>query len=173
MSGTRSQDADTEWVAFPGGELEGKRPRVLCAACRASLASGPPSAMRTAKTLCFQCYREALGRNRALRAAGQLDTSSEERFQSTLPFESIDRGRLDRLKAERADSRRATDAGIGRYANRRRQAQIAARHALHRLANGLTARELTRGDRARVMAAAIHAAELQLPASWLPFVISR
>ena len=23
-----------EWVTFPGGELEGKRPKVLCSACR-------------------------------------------------------------------------------------------------------------------------------------------
>jgi len=34
-------------------------------------------------------------------------------------------------------------------------------------------RKVTRDDRAREMAAAIHAAELQLPESWLPFVVSQ
>jgi hypothetical protein len=64
----------------------------------------------------------------------------------------------------------------GRFADRRRQAQIAARHALQRIAAGLAgngAYRPTLADREREMAAAIHAAELQLPESWLPFVVCR
>jgi hypothetical protein len=55
--------------------------------------------------------------------------------------------------------------GAGRYVDKRRQAQIAARHALQRIAAGVQARGVT--------LAAIHAAELQLPEAWLPFVVSR
>jgi hypothetical protein len=32
---------------------------------------------------------------------------------------------------------------------------------------------MSRADHAREMAAAIHAAELQLPESWIPFVVSQ
>lgn len=39
------QAVDEEWVAFPGGELEGWRPQ--------------------SDTLCFQCYRAELDRRRA------------------------------------------------------------------------------------------------------------
>ena len=46
------------------------------------------------------------------------------------------------------------------YVDKRRQAQIAARHALVRLSEGLRAQGL-------------YAAELQLPDTWLPFVASR
>lgn len=153
------QVADTEWIIFPGGELEGKRPKVLCSACREQ----PKRAGRA--PLCFQCYRAELDRERALKAAAQLDTTSDERFQSLLPFEPVDRGRLERLRAERALERSALQAGTGRYVDKRRRAQIAARHALQQIAAGLEARGLP--------ASAIHAAELQLPDAWLPFVVSR
>jgi hypothetical protein len=56
-------------------------------------------------------------------------------------------------------------AGAGRYADKRRQAQIAARHALQQIAAGIQ-------SRGAVMSA-IHAAELQLPEAWIPFVVSR
>jgi hypothetical protein len=158
-----------EWVGFPGGELEGKRPKTLCPSCRPR------------NTLCFQCYRAELDRERALKAAADLDTASSERFQSALPFEPVNTPRLDRLRAERAASRVMMREGAGRFVDRRRQAQIAARHAFQQIAAGLRARtasgpssqEQQRRAQDLAMAAAFHAAELQLPESWLPFVVSR
>jgi hypothetical protein len=41
------------------------------------------------------------------------------------------------------------------------------------LAAGLRQRQVPSEVRERVMAAAVHAAELQLPESWLPFVVSQ
>jgi hypothetical protein len=118
--------------------------------------------------LCFQCYRADLDRQRAIAAAGQLDTSSEARFQYQLPLEPIDRSRLDSLKAARGEARVASVQGIGAYIDKRRHAQIAARRALQAIVSvlGPAERRTAFGD-------AIHAAELQLPESWLPFVVSR
>jgi hypothetical protein len=125
------------------------------------------------KPICFQCYRAQLERDRALRAAGQLDTASEARFQGTLPFDPVNIVRLAALKAERAERqargvpaglatvpRPGTSQAIERCDDRRRQAQIAARLALRAIGDGLRTQQ-------------IHAAELQLPESWLPFVVSR
>jgi len=123
--------------------------------------------------LCFQCYRAELDRERALQAAGELDTATDARFQSQLPFEPVNRSRLEMLKAERSEARRSAVQGIGQYVDKRRHAQIAARHALQQIASGLQARQLAPAVQAEVMAAAIHAAELQLPDAWLPFVVSR
>jgi hypothetical protein len=166
-----------EWAGFPGGELEGKRPRRLCSACRAALqavvgasATVPQS---PAKALCFQCYRADVERDRALKAAGALSTASEERFQSALPFEPVNRPRLEMLKAERGTARMTLQEGRGKFEERRRRAQLAARHALQRIAAGLSARHRASAEHAREMATAIHAAELQLPESWMPFVVSR
>ena len=176
---------DSEWVGFPGGELEGKRPKALCPACREDVGrvlltrrtDDGSAALRIRRTLCFQCYRAGLDRDRGLKAAGQLDTASAERFQTALPFEPVNRPRLEMLKAERSTARFSTVATTsGGCADRRRQAQIAARHALERIARGLgghSAWKMLASDHAREMAAAIHAAELQLPESWLPFVVSR
>jgi hypothetical protein len=181
---------DSDWIGFPGGELEGKRPKALCPACRALLqrrADGhegpmlgtcPPGARpQPRRTLCFQCYRAEIDRDHALKAAGQLDTASSERFQTALPFEAVNRPRLEMLKVERSTARAsALVTSSGRFADRRRQAQIAARHALQRIAAGLAGNSAyapTSADRAREIAAAIHAAELQLPESWLPFVVCR
>jgi len=155
-----AQVADKEWVTFPGGELEGERPKALCPACRAALKGGRrPS---TPRPLCFQCYRADLDRQRALRAAGDLDTASDARFQTQLPFEAVDVARLATLKAARADAR-TQNANV--YEDRRRRAQIDARHALQTIAANLRARGLSPD--------ALHAAELQLPEAWLPFVASR
>ncbi len=154
------QVIDAEWITFPGGELEGKRPKARCPACRARGAAAESRA-----PLCFQCYRAELDRERALKAAGELDTASEERFQTTLPFEPIDMPRLQMLRVERAAERVGSQTGAGRYVGKRRQAQIAARHALQQIAAGVHARGAT--------LAAIHAAELQLPEAWIPFVVSR
>jgi hypothetical protein len=172
-----------EWVAFRGGELEGRRPKAMCVACRDRLtrltrdgrALSPElrAPSPEPRTICFQCYRVELDRERALQAAGELDTSSVERFQEGLPFEPVNHARLDHLKAERAEARRIQHSGGGRYVDKRRQAQIAARHALERLAAGLDARRLTPVQRERFESASMHAAELQLPEAWLPFVGSR
>jgi len=168
ISETPANLKDFEWVGFPGGELEGKRPKALCPSCRKGLEGvlrtrhGGTFEQRrgTRRPLCFQCYRAELDRDRALKAAGQLDTASVERFQTALPFEPINRPRLDMLKAERSTARTTMRYGVARFEDRRRRAQIAARHALQRIAAGVG-----RSD-------AIHAAELQLPESWLPFVVS-
>jgi hypothetical protein len=211
-------------MTFPGGELEGKRPRALCPACRAQLSreqlrrerlsreqlnsAAAPAVRPGPKPICFQCYRAELERDRALQAAGQLETASEARFQCTLPFEPVNTVRLAALKAERAAARQArrqaivSPTGISQAierqaierqrierqkierqkieqcADRRRQAQIAARHALRMIADGLrtrqtsaSMREQSRRAAERTMVAAIHAADLQLPESWLPFVV--
>jgi hypothetical protein len=174
--------ADGEWVAFPGGELEGTRPRALCPACRARLkalaAHGATERTASRSPLCFQCYRVELDRERALRSAGQLNTASEARFQSALPFEPINLARLERLRMARIAARAAEQSGLGRFTDRRRRAQVAARHALQRIAIGLETRDASgalvsvESDRQRTLAAAAHAAELQLPDAWLPFVVS-
>jgi hypothetical protein len=169
------QTADNEWITFPGGELEGRRPNVLCPACRGRLQEsarlGAARAVR--QPLCFQCYRAALDRERALQSAGRLETASEARFQFLLPMEQVNNPRLAALKAARATARQADRSGAGRFVDRRRQAQIAARHALQAIGAGLTALNLSGTARGPMMAAGIHAAELQLPESWLPFVVSR
>ena len=185
MAQEYSQIIGDEWVSFPGGELEGKRPKVLCEACREALAretslrvrrlrrTATSRASSPSRLLCFQCYRAGLDRDRAIRAAGQLNTASEERFQSQLPFEPVDKPRLDLLKADRAEARAAAVLGAGRFVDKRRTAQIAARHALQTIAAGLRAHPLSATDRDREMAMAIRAAELQLPDAWLPFVVAR
>jgi hypothetical protein len=174
-----AQVVEGEWITFPGGELEGRRPKALCQECREALnraASGPSRASsppRPSRPLCFQCYRAELDRERALQAAGALNTASDARFQSQLPFEAVDRARLSMLKAERSEARATTVQGIGQYVDKRRRAQIAARHALQAIAAGVHARQLTPVVQAEIIAAAAHAAELQLPEAWLPFVVSR
>jgi hypothetical protein len=208
--------AEHEWMTFPGGELQGQRPKALCPACRdarlrssadlqvcpggdaiprtpdlqvrpggeANSRSADLQVRSVARPLCFQCYRAELDRERALRAAGQLDTASEARFQCTLPFEPVNRARLARLRTERAAVRAADQAGVGRYIDKRRHAQIAARHALQRIAEGVRAHagadragahdaQSARAPLASAEWDAIHAAELQLPEAWLPFVVSR
>ena len=143
----KPQVVDSDWVVSPGGELEGKRPKALCQACRdRRFRSG------SAAPLCFQCYRVDLDRERALQAAGQLDTASDERFQAALPFAPVNTRRLDMLRAERAGERGAMQRGGGREGRQ----EIAAGLKGH-----------------RVPMSAIHAAELQLPEAWLPFVVSR
>ena len=124
--------AAEEWVSFPGGELEGKRPRAMCPACRDALkreaqaSRRGSSGLRPPRPLCFQCYRAELDRQRAIGAAAELDTGSAARFQAQLPFEPVNRARLDSLKAARAVARADAQLGPGRqYEDKRRQAQIA------------------------------------------------
>ena len=159
--GRVNQTVETEWVTFPGGELEGRRPKTLCGPCRLRKAADAP-----ARAMCFECYRADRRRQSdiaaALKSASEFESSPEgivERFQNGLPFEPVNLPRLVQLKAARADARREARVGAGQYVDKRRQAQIAARHALLRLGEGLRAHGM-------------HAAELQLPEAWLPFVAS-
>ena len=173
-----NQVVTDEWVTFPGGELEGRRPKALCAGCREALKReaatyGASGHARRSRLLCFDCYRADLANARALKAAAEVDTASEARFQEQLPFEPVNHGRLGWLKAERADARTAASQGVGQYADKRRHAQSQARHALQAIADGLKARQVAPLAQARVMASAVHAAELQLPEAWLPWVVSR
>ena len=178
MATAKQQVVTEEWVTFPGGELEGQRPKALCPACREALKReaatyGASGAARRSRLLCFDCYRADLARARALKDAGDLDTASDERFQSQLPFEPVNQARLERLKAERVEARATASQGIGRYADKRRQAQIARATPCRRSPPGLKARQLAPAAQAQVLAAAAHAAELQLPDAWLPYVVSR
>jgi hypothetical protein len=177
MGLAKNQTSADEWVSFPGGELEGKRPKVMCTACRHELNRAAAAAeILKPRTLCFQCYRVELNRERALKAAGELDTATVARFQTTLPYEPVDTVRLARLKAERAEARATQHQGVGHFVNKRRQAQIAARHALQTIFAGVKARQAdasAQTNAERVVMSAIHAAELQLPESWLPFAVSR
>jgi hypothetical protein len=171
---SRPQVSEREWVTFPGGELEARRSRALCPGCRAALQHAVMEPHASVKRpLCVECYRAGLNRARALKAAGQLDTASVERFQDALPFEAVNVPRLEALKVERRAARVELTRGTHGCVDKRRQAQIAARHALQQIAAGLRARQLAPSDRERVIASAIHAAELQLPESWMPFVVSR
>ncbi len=170
------QTPESEWMTFPGGELEGRRPKRLCGSCRTRLrqmAAARTVAVDGRQPLCFQCYRLELDRERALKAAGELDTASEARFQGGLPFEPVNRVRLSMLKVERDAARVVSRAGTGRFVDRRRRAQIAARHALQAIAAGLRRHQSSEAERERAFAAAVHAAELQFPESWLPFVVSQ
>jgi hypothetical protein len=68
--------------------------------------------------------------------------------------------------------------GVEKFADRRRRAQMAARHALQSILAVRPSRASASGEYASVLydrsiAAALHAAELQLPESWLPFVVAR
>jgi len=187
---SRHESADSqevtekEWVTFPGGELEGQRPKVMCPACRlrafrASSRQGRASVPTPEPRvpICFQCYRVDQARERALQSARSLNTASEARFQDSLPFEPVNRVRLEHLRAERSTARAALKSGAGAFVDRRRQAQIAARHALDRIAAGLRSlgagSALSEVEGHHAIDDAIHAAELQLPAAWLPFVVSR
>jgi len=155
MVATAGQVGEGQWVTLPGGELEGRRPIVLCGPCRMRRAIGAER-----KAVCFECYKADARRQRAFESAASLDTGSTERLQSGLPFEAVDRPRLERLKGERVAARQQLRVGVGRFVDKRRHAQIAARHALQRLGAGL-------------QEYGVRAAELQLPEAWLPFVVSR
>jgi hypothetical protein len=169
------QTIDGEWVSFNGGELEGRRPKTLCRACRARLHRAGldrSAALPKALPLCFQCYRAELEREKALKAAGQLETASETRFQFTLPFDPVNESRLQALKTVRSNERAALRIGIGRFAEQRHRAQIRARHMLRMLEAALHDEQSSNAGAAS-LAAVAHMAELQLPESWLPFVVAR
>ena len=171
MAGAANELVESEWVTFPGGELEGRRPKTLCGPCRVRKAAGAPP-----RAICFECYRADRRRDEAIKAAGAFEAASEARFQDGLPFEPVNVSRLARLKAERIAVRRQARIGVGRFVDKRRQAQVAARHALQRIAIGLRSRPIDPIVYARAQREeldAIHAAEMQLPDSWLPFVVAR
>lgn len=163
------QLVEKEWIAFPGGELEAPRPKLYCPECRATKRH---AASLARKTLCFKCYRLSLDRERGIKAAAELDTASEIRFQTQLPFEPVDRTRLAMLRAVRATARSEAAKGLGVHADRRRRAQITARHALERIAQGLRARHVavTGYDSGQTAA---RNTKLEVPPAWLPFVGAR
>jgi hypothetical protein len=121
----------------------------------------------------LECYRADLDRERALSAAARFGADQVERFQDGLPFEAVDESRLARLKSARAEERRALSVGPGRYVDRRRHAQLVARRALATIARRLASRNLPIRDNRAAVDNVAHAAELQLPDAWLPFVMSR
>ncbi len=169
--------ADIDWAPFSGGELEAPRPRALCASCRQKRAVG--AAPEGKQALCFQCYRSDVDKNRRMKAAAELDTATESRFQAALPFEPVDRPRLARLKAARQEARAHAQQGAGLFVERRHRAQIEARHTLARILQGLRERRLV-SHPAHLPAAAAGAADdrqrmagLQLPEAWLPFVATQ
>jgi hypothetical protein len=171
---------DVQWMPFPGGELEGSRPRVLCPDCRARLHRAAAAAARAvAPTLCFQCYRLDLERTRRLGEAANLNTASEERFQTSLPFQPVNGRRLASLKREREAARVAARQGSGALVERRRRAQIDARKQLGRLLLELKQRRGGEPESSNVpLRSLTHSsrqlqAELALPESWLPFVSAR
>lgn len=165
---------DSEWVPFPGGELEGKRPRALCPDCRRAR-QGASTSRVSRPALCFQCYRLELERTRALEAAGTLDTASEARFQALLPFAPVNRPLLTRLEAERQAAKTAARSGAGAYIEKRRRAQIEARHALAHVVRGIRERQVAAASssRDRQLQAASEVGLSAYPASWLPFVAAR
>lgn len=164
--------SNTNWAPFPGGELEGLAAKALCPACKAARGKGPGEARIAA--LCFQCFRLDVERHRKLKAAADLNTASEERFQTALPFEPVNHARLTRLKAEREQARVKAREGRGVYIEQRRRAQIEARHALATIFEGLKQRRLTHtvADM-RPSAGMSQITQVQLPDSWLPFVAAQ
>src|SRR5262245_47528606 len=99
-----AQVVEKEWIEFPGGELEGTRPRALCPVCREKVKAGlqPRTTKTKAKApLCFQCYRAELDRERMVKAAGDLHTASEERVQTTQQFVPVQRPLRGRRRAGR------------------------------------------------------------------------
>lgn len=195
----RLAEDSREWLALPGGELEAPRPRTLCSVCRerlkdaAARGAWPNPALDRPNTLCFGCYRTQLERDRRLKAAAELDTASEARFQCSLPFEPVNRARLNQLRATRQAARESERQGSGLYVDKRRHAQIAARHALQRLAAGLKARGVLvpsptvrvglgasvsssspyAGATPQSASATMQESAMPLPAAWLPFVAGR
>jgi hypothetical protein len=107
----------SDWVTFPGGELEGERPNAMCTRCRerafsanrvdstSVFPSSLPALPDRPAPLCFQCYRLELERQRRARAASELQAMSEERLQFLLPLEAVDQPRLTMLRAELAQGR--------------------------------------------------------------------
>ncbi len=166
----RQQGRLGEWLPFNGGELEARAPRRLCAGCRAK---GHQTAGELHPTLCFECHRAERDRITAIRAAANLETASEARFQDTLPFEPVNRARLAQLKVERISLRETMMEGVGRFELRRRQALIAARTALKRAVEQVRGRDGGRGEERRAFVMAMHAVELQFPEAWVPYVVSR
>src|SRR3954468_8529081 len=123
MSAAKRELVTEEWVTFPGGELEGKRPRTLCPECRDALARelasyGPSGAARRSRLLCFGCYRAEIARASALKDAGELDPAWDARFQPQLPFEPVNHARLETLKAARIEARELAKQGTGQYVDK-------------------------------------------------------
>lgn len=118
MAGT-----DTDWIAFPGGELEGPRPNVLCAKC---LTRGETER----RTLCFACYRAHFERQRAIETVlSRVVAPADDPTAGELPPRAARSPAVVRqFRPTRATG--CEDPRYAAFAHRRRRAQIAARHAL-------------------------------------------
>ena len=156
------QTPENDWVTFPGGELEGKRPKRLCVDCRERLrraAAGAVDQAGVRHPLCFQCYRLEL----IAAALGRLATHGVGgSISEALPFQAVDRAaRLIWTARPRGSS----NAGVGRFADRA-QAQIAARRALQ---DGKGCGGITTDAARNAFAGAVHAVELHpriVASSW-------
>lgn len=174
-----SSDAIVEinWVRLPGGELEAPRPRARCVTCRAAIEQKPTGyAQRGAADggpACFVCYRAHVAHERRLKAAAQFAGTSSARFQEALPFSPVDRLQLERLRSERLAERRASATGMGRFADRRRGAQLAARRALQCIGEGLRVRHLEPRPWYPHVASGERPSPQRVPESWLPHVVSQ
>src|SRR4051812_49992166 len=67
MTSAMNQPVENEWVTFPGGELEGRRPKTLCGPCRVRKAAGAPP-----RAICFERHRADRRREAAIKAAGAI-----------------------------------------------------------------------------------------------------
>ena len=113
-------------LRFQAASWKGSGPRCMCPACRlrafrasasqgraprtrrASPESRAPSPESRSVFSATASTRRASGR---CSAARNLNTASEARFQDSLPFEPVNRARLERLRAERSTARAALKSG--------------------------------------------------------------
>src|SRR5215471_17386933 len=112
--------ADQDWISFPGGELEGRRPKTLCGRCRAALSAKVQGRAESSATpfVCFDCYKADQERERRLKAATEFVADSDEHFQSVLPLEPVNQARLARLRVERTQARVEARSGNAQYVDR-------------------------------------------------------
>ena len=173
MAHETRQTIQEEWVTFPGGELEGKRPKALC-----QRAARPKSGSR------HRAYHGAPGTSSVVLPVlpgrvGAIEPCScwsarhsiRGTLQVQLPFEPVNEPRLAKLKWIAPSAQlRSSESAASSTSGVRHKSPHATRSQM--IAAGLRTRQLA-GDNVRAMDMAIHAAELQLPESWLPFVVSR
>ena len=60
--GAVNELVENEWVALPGGELEGRRPKTLCGPCRVRKAAGA-----SPRAICFECFAPTVDARRQSR----------------------------------------------------------------------------------------------------------
>ncbi len=115
MNTLRIEDApthtDIDWTPFPGGELEGARPRAQCPACRARTGRDAAAGSTSKPALCFQCYRADIDRNRKLEGGGRTGHG----VRRPVPVHAAVRaGQHVEAGSPEGRARRGTDEGQGR-----------------------------------------------------------